>query len=116
MEIYERLKDVRAKLNISQREFAKRIFFSQSLYAEIELGRRNVNNRVIQLVSSQFNVNKDWIKTGKGEMFAAPPPDIKLEQLTEIFLDLDDMLQDYLLLQSQELLKIQKEKITKSQE
>ena len=106
VEIYERIKAVRAKLNISRREFAKRIFFSQSLYAEIELGRRRVNNRVIQLVASQFNVNKDWIKTDKGEMFVAPPPDIKLEQLTEIFLGLDDMLQDYVLLQSKALFKI----------
>ena len=46
-------------------------------------------------------------------MFSSPPPDVKLERLIEIYNKLDEQLQDYLLLQSDVLLKIQKEKIDK---
>jgi hypothetical protein len=78
---------------------------------EIESGNRKVNDRTIQLIVSQYNVNKNWLLTGNGDMFSAPPPDLKKERLLAIFNELDNILQDYLLLQAKELLKIQKKKI-----
>jgi transcriptional regulator with XRE-family HTH domain len=107
----ERIKEIRTKLGISQRDFSKRIFISQTLLGEIELGNRTVTERTIQLISTEFNVNKDWILTGQGDMFIAPPPDIQLEKLIEIYKQLDKALRNYLLEQSKSLLKIQKEKI-----
>jgi transcriptional regulator with XRE-family HTH domain len=111
--INERIKKIRTVLKVSQRDFCKRIFISQTLLGYIETGERNVNDRTIQLLSTEFNVNKDWILTGKGEMFTAPPPDIQLEKLIDIFKQLDKSLRDYLLEQSKGLLKIQKDKIEK---
>jgi len=114
IEVRERIKKVRQTLNVSQRDFAKRIYISQTLLGDIELGNRNVNERTIQLISTEFSVNKDWLLTGKGEMFSAPPADLKLENLVEIFNQLDKGLRDYLLDQSKGLLKIQREKTRKS--
>jgi transcriptional regulator with XRE-family HTH domain len=115
-EIKDRIKQIRTTLGLSQREFSKRIYISQSFYGDIELGNQNVNDRIIHLVSTQFNVNKEWLKSGKGDTFITSPPDIKLERLIEIYNNLDEQLQDYLLLQSDVLLKIQKEKIEKNKE
>jgi transcriptional regulator with XRE-family HTH domain len=112
--IKERIKKIRITLNFSQRDFSKQIFISQTLLGDIELGNRNVSERTIQLISTEFKVNKDWILTGNGEMFTEPPPDIQLEKLIEIFKQLDKSLRDYLLEQSKGLLKLQKEKIAKS--
>ena len=111
--INERLKEIRTSLNLSQREFSKRIFISQSLYADIEFGNVEPKERFIRLISSQFNVNLDWIKTGNGEMFTASPPDMRLEYLIDIFNQLDIQLQDCVLDHLKGLLKIQKEKIDK---
>jgi transcriptional regulator with XRE-family HTH domain len=111
--INDRVKKIRTTLGLSQRQFSKRIFISQSFYGEIELGNQQVNDRIFYLVAAQFNINKEWLRTGEGEMFSSPPPDIKLERLIEIYNNLDEQLQDYLLLQSDILLKIQKEKIDK---
>ena len=112
--INERIKQIRSVLQIPQREFSKHIFISQSSLGEIETGTRNVNDRIIQLICSKFNVNKDWIKTGKGNMFDVEKPDIKLERLIEIYKQLDKTLQDYLLEQSESLLKLHnKNTITK---
>jgi transcriptional regulator with XRE-family HTH domain len=104
--VYERIKEIRNKLGLSQVEFAERILISKTFYGYIELGKRNVNDRIIQLISSQFNVNKEWIKTGEGDMFTSPPPDVRLERLTKIYNDLDGSLRDCLLEQANSLLKL----------
>jgi len=109
-EIRERIRKVRETLKISQRDFAKCVFISQTLLADIEIGNRNVNDRTIQLIATEFKVNKEWLLTGKGDMFSSPPPDLQLEKLIEIFKQLDKPLRDYLLDQSKGLLKLQQKK------
>jgi transcriptional regulator with XRE-family HTH domain len=111
--VKDRIKKVRTTINASQREFAKRIFISQTLLGAIEVGNRNVNERTIQLITTEFKVNREWLLTGKGEMFVSPPPDLQLEKLLDIFNQLDQRLRDYLLDQSKGLLKIQQENISK---
>ena len=105
----ERVKALREALNLSQRQFAKKIFVSQTLINEIEQDKRKIQLRVLHLMAHQFNVNMEWLRSGAGEMFTALPPDARLEHIIEIFNKLDKPLQDYLLTQSKELLKIQKE-------
>ena len=107
--VKDRIIKIRKALNVSQREFAKRIFISQTLLGAIELGKRNVNERTIQLITTEFKVNREWLLTGKGDMFVSPPPDLQLEKLLDIFNQLDKPLRDYLLDQSKGLLKIQQE-------
>jgi transcriptional regulator with XRE-family HTH domain len=109
-EIKERIQEIRKELGISLRDFAKRIYISRSLLSGIEQGKKNINDRTIQLISTEFSVNKDWLLTGKGDMFNAPPPDVQLQKLVEIFNQLDQGLRDCLLEQSKALLKIKREK------
>jgi transcriptional regulator with XRE-family HTH domain len=104
------LKELRTELGLSIREFSKHIYISHSLYGEIELGHRNLTDRIIQLISSRFNVSKDWILKGQGEIFTSPPPDIKLERIIEIYNTLDGLMKDCLLEQSNMLLKIYENK------
>jgi len=112
--IKDRVIKIRTALNVSQREFAKHIFISQTLLGAIELGKRNINERTIQLITAEFKVNREWLLTGKGEMFVSPPPDLQLEKLLDIFKQLDKPLRDYLLDQSKGLLKIQHDKNSKN--
>ena len=107
---YERIKEVRAKLKLSQVEFAERIFLSKSFYGDIEIGKKKVNDRIIFIVSKQFNVSEEWIRTGKGEMFINSPPDIMKERLLNIYNQLEGTLKDCLVEQSEILLKMQKKK------
>jgi transcriptional regulator with XRE-family HTH domain len=110
-EISERLKILRTNLKLSIREFSKQIYISRSLYGEIEIGHREITDRILQLISSRFNINKEWIIKGEGEIFNAPPPDLKLERLLEIYNTLDGLMKDCLLEQSDILLKIYRAKI-----
>ncbi|MDR3336944.1 MAG: helix-turn-helix domain-containing protein [Treponema sp.] len=109
--IPERIKAVRAALKLSQRAFAKRVFVSQGYFAEIEVGKRNISERIIQLITTQYKVNKEWLKKGIGDMFSVSKTEIKLEYLSGVFAELDELLQDYLIKQADELLIIQKKKM-----
>lgn len=92
--INERIKMIRKELGISQRVFCDGIFLSHSFYSKIETGARNTNNRVNELICTKYKVNKDWLLTGKGDMFSETPPDIELMQLTEIIKELDPVFRD----------------------
>jgi transcriptional regulator with XRE-family HTH domain len=113
--VNERIKQIRSELQISQREFSKQVFISQTTLGEIETGVRKVNNRIIELISSRFNINREWLKDGKGKMFDTKKPDITFEHLKEIYNQLSRPLQNYLLKQSELILKLQKETIDKKQ-
>jgi hypothetical protein len=60
------------------------------------------------LISTKYNVNKDWLVTGKGEMFSGPAPDIELERLIEIYKELNPLFREYVMLQIKQLLNVQK--------
>jgi hypothetical protein len=94
---------------MSQVEFSERIFIGKSFYGDIEIGKKKVNDRIIFIVSKQFNVNIEWIKTGEGEMFTDTPPDIRVEKLLNIYNQLDDSLRTCLVEQSDVLLRLQRE-------
>jgi transcriptional regulator with XRE-family HTH domain len=113
-EVRNRIKLVRKTLNFSQRDFARRVYISQALLGAIELGARNINDRTIQLIVTEFNVNKNWLLTGKGQMFYGAPVDIQLEKMVKIFNQLDKSARDCLLDQSMGLLKMQKKNTKKS--
>jgi transcriptional regulator with XRE-family HTH domain len=102
-----RLKMIRQTLKLSQRDFSKGIHFSQSSYAKLELEERAVNSRIIELVATKYGVSKDWILTGTGAMFDVKP-NVKLEQMIDIFNELDDVFQDYILGQIKEILRVQR--------
>jgi transcriptional regulator with XRE-family HTH domain len=97
--ISERIKAVRKTLGISQRDFCGGIYLSQSFYAKIETGARNSNNRVNELICNKYKVNKEWLITGKGDMFSEAPPDTELLQLTEIIKELDPIFRDCIIKQ-----------------
>ena len=108
--ITDRLRKIRNTLNLSQREFSKQMFISQSLYSDIESGNVELKERYIRLISSQFHVNIEWIKTGTGEIFSSSPSDIRFEYLKNIFEQLSPELQDCVLDHLKGLLKVQKER------
>jgi transcriptional regulator with XRE-family HTH domain len=110
--VNERLKTIRASLKLSQRDFCKGIYLEQSAYARMEQGKTRVNDRIIELVCTNYHVSKAYLKDGCGGIFADDnPPDIKLRQLNRIFNVLNPLFQDYLIIQAQKLLKIQEGEI-----
>ena len=101
--IHDRIIAVREALGLTQRDFCKGIYVSQSYYAQIENGSRPANDRIIALICSQYGVNKEFLLKGKGELFTADLPDIQLQQLLEVFHELDRPFKDYIIMQIKQL-------------
>lgn len=100
----DRIIAVREALGLTQKEFCKGIHVSQSYCAQMENGSRPINNRIIALICSQYAVNKEFLLTGKGEIFSDDLADIQLQQLLEIFYQLEKPFKDYIILQMKQLM------------
>ena len=65
-----RIKEIRNALGLTQTEFGERIGFSRPMVANLEgAGRAEIKEHTIHLLCKEYNVNKDWLLTGEGEMF-----------------------------------------------
>lgn len=73
MKIYERIKYLRKNiLKLSQEDFSKKLGLSRSNIGNIEVGRINVTDRVVSDISTQYNVNEEWLRNGTEPMFIEP--------------------------------------------
>jgi transcriptional regulator with XRE-family HTH domain len=103
--VNDRIKNIRLELGLSQVKFCKEIFLSPGHYAGIELNNREVNRRIIKLVSVIYNVREEYLKAGKEPMFSRLP-DLKLQKMIGIFQELPDEYKDYILLQIEQLKRL----------
>ena len=106
MSIHERIREIRQALGLSQAKFAKDISISSGYVAGLELGNRKVNDRMIKLICTQYNVNEAWLRDGTGEMFRSTS-DSRLERIIALFQQLEPAFQDYVLEQTDRLLALQ---------
>ena len=102
----QRLKEVRQTLNMSQAKFAKALSMSNGYVAQVELGNTKVNDRIIKLMHFILNVNEEWLRTGKGDMFEEEP-NTTLALAVSSFKELKPIYQEYVLKQIDQLLEIQ---------
>jgi transcriptional regulator with XRE-family HTH domain len=104
--VNQRIKQVRKALNLTQVQFSRVVSLSSGYLAGVEVEKRKANDRIIKLVCSSFRVNEDWLKTGKGEMFA-PETDEAFTKLASIFKELKPVYKEYIFKQIDLLLEIQ---------
>lgn len=99
----ERLLLLRKNLEITQNEFAKKIQISRSHLSGLENGSRNFTERVVADICREFNVNREWFETGKGEMFIDilsqieefKDADPDVQELVRMYMQLDDVSRAY---------------------
>ena len=106
MSIHERIREIRQALGLSQAKFSKDISISSGYVAGLELGNRKVNDRMIKLICTQYNVNEAWLRDSTGEMFRSTS-DRRLERIIALFQQLEPAFQDYVLEQTDRLLALQ---------
>lgn len=54
---------------MTQQEFADRIGIKRNSLANYETGRNTPIDAIIVSICREFNVNEEWLREGKGEMF-----------------------------------------------
>ncbi|MEN3039748.1 MAG: helix-turn-helix domain-containing protein, partial [Candidatus Kryptonium sp.] len=71
--IGQRIKAVREALGLSQKAFGERIGRAYMSIYQYESGKRIPDETTLLLISSEFGVSLEWLKTGKGDMWAKKP-------------------------------------------
>ena len=85
----DRVKIVRQSLDLSQEAFGRALGVTKTAICGIEAGRRGLTEQMAKSICREFNVNYDWLKDGKGEMFDAVPETL-VDELAQEF-QLDDL-------------------------
>lgn len=73
MTINERVREIRKSLGITLEEFGKKVGVTKTAISTIENGKRGVTSQMSISICREFNVNKEWLETGEGEMFVKIP-------------------------------------------
>jgi len=64
----KRFLELREFFKLSQEDIGQRIGVTKSTISLIERGQRNASERLIRDICREFNINEEWLRTGKGEM------------------------------------------------
>jgi len=104
----ERLYKLRTALNLNQEEFAKKIRVSKGYITSLECSHRELNNRLIKLITDTFGVNEQWMKNGKGNMFTEQKKNVGLDEVIALYNQLHPKLQKLVIEQLKVLLEINK--------
>ena len=80
--IGERFKEVRTKyLNLSQEEFGNTLGIGRGAIYNIEKGLVEPKESFMQLLCSTYNINREWLETGEGDMFLPMTEDEELARM-----------------------------------
>jgi transcriptional regulator with XRE-family HTH domain len=101
----ERIKQIRQEAGLSQRKFAERISMSPSHIAGLELGNKQINDRIIKLICQEFGFSEYWLKTGEGSMHDEESS-VRASKAMHLFKSLNTRYQDFALLHLSELVKL----------
>lgn len=80
-DISDRIKLIRQSNSLSQAEFGKRIHLSASQIACYENKVRAVTDRAVNDICREFDINKNWLLDGQGEMIHQMSSDEEFQYL-----------------------------------
>lgn len=69
MEVFERLRLARKKLNYTQEEFSRGLGVLRGSYSDMERGKvKMITESALMLLEINFGISRDWLLHGTGEM------------------------------------------------
>lgn len=76
--INNRVTDLRKSLNLSQTAFGERLGVSRDVIKNIDNNLVAPKPLLLQQICKEYNVNREWLETGEGEMFKPVDLDVEL--------------------------------------
>lgn len=68
--VKEQIKELRNRLGLTQQKFADRLGLKRQTIAAYEIGNIEPSDSTILLMCKEFEINEEWLRTGKGKMEA----------------------------------------------
>ena len=86
-EMKDRLKALRKALGLKQRDIAERLRIDVGAIGNWEAGTRSIPSTRIYQLCHEYNVRRDWLERGEGEMFQPKPTeeDMYVEVFTALY-------------------------------
>ena len=92
-----RLKEIRRTLHMTQKELGDVLGITNGAVSDIEKGKAALTERNISLICEKLNIDKDWLKSGTGDMFLPELPEDEFSKiLSEIEESNDDFIKNFL--------------------
>lgn len=108
MDIVDRIIKIREHSKDSQEKFAYRLGLSRNFINQVENRKKNVSDRTISDICSEFNIREEWLRNGTGEMFEDLSEDEKVASiLGKIFTDKESDIYDFKMAVFRELGKLE---------
>ncbi|CCZ31812.1 putative uncharacterized protein [Coprobacillus sp. CAG:183] len=82
MKSFDRMKELRKKLKMSQEEFGQRIGLTKASVSRIESNLSPLTERNAKAICREFNVDYSWLTEGTGEMFIEFP-DVAIDMIVD---------------------------------
>ena len=95
--VSQRIKELREKLGLNQKDFSSLLALSGGYIAGIEIKIRKVNERLIKLIVAEFGVSEEWLRHGKDPMFLERKTNEKAVRILSLFNDLPPHYQDVII-------------------
>ena len=89
--IGDRIKEIRNAKHFTLQSFADILNTSPGFISDIEKGNKNPGNKIISSLKDSFDVNLNWLFTGKGKMFTPELSPINLDLLKEVIKTVEDI-------------------------
>ena len=90
--VKDRVRFLRQNRNLTQEEFAKKIGLKRSALSLIEIGKNPLTEQNIKLICLTFNVSRDWLESGEGEIFVSETPEDR--EFLELYRQLSSEMKD----------------------
>lgn len=90
MQIYQRFRQVRKCLKMTQTDFGEKIGKTMRSVQEYERGTRNITDGVLLNLQETFNVNPNWLRTGTGSMFLEEKSNVKIEPVSNQYVEIKE--------------------------
>ena len=87
MESQERVKELRKTLDLTMEKFGNRLGVTKVAISNIENGNRKLTEQMIKSICREFDVDENWLRTGKGKMFLPISRERDLARLTKNLLN-----------------------------
>lgn len=81
----ERVKRIRKEKKLTLERFGEKVGVTKQTISRIENGINALTEQMVLSICREFNVNEEWLRAGKGDMFAeAPAEDEYFKAATQI--------------------------------
>lgn len=72
----DRIRKIRKDADLTQEKFAERLGIKRNTVATYETGKSEPMDNIIFSICREFNVNREWLLTGNGDMYDVPEDEV----------------------------------------